>query len=97
MGGKSRTGSAEARRFWISGRVQGVYYRAFVRQHARRLGMRGYARNLADGRVEVLAVGDPAVMDELRGYLHLGPPASDVRHVEERESADEAGSTFEIL
>jgi acylphosphatase len=86
----------ESRIFWASGRVQGVYYRAFVRQHARRLGIRGYAKNLADGRVEVLASGEPAVMDEFRGYLHMGPPGSDVRHVEERGAAAGADEGFEI-
>ena len=84
------------RQFLVSGRVQGVYFRAFVRQHAVALGITGYAKNLADGRVEVLATGELAAIDALRGHLHVGPPMSEVRHVEEREAAPSARSGFEI-
>jgi acylphosphatase len=87
----------EARQFEVSGRVQGVGFRAFVRQHAISLGLTGYAKNLADGRVEVLATGSAAAVDTLRGHLHVGPRWSDVRQVEEREAAPTARSGFEIL
>ncbi|MCX6599806.1 MAG: acylphosphatase [Acidobacteria bacterium] len=84
------------RLFLVSGRVQGVYFRAFVRQHALPLGLTGYAKNLADGRVEVLATGSPEAVDTLRGHLHVGPRLSDVRQVEEREAAPTKRSGFEI-
>jgi acylphosphatase len=48
-----------ARRCFVAGRVQGVFYRASTRQRAQELGCRGYAHNLPDGRVEVLAVASP--------------------------------------
>lgn len=68
-----------AARFFISGRVQGVFFRASTRNEARRLGIRGWARNLADGRVEVLAQADaPAVLDELEAWLQHGPPQARV-------------------
>jgi len=66
----------------ISGRVQGVGYRAFARRHALNLGLAGYAENLPDGRVEVVAEGD---RDELKHYLHLlqrGPLHARVQSVE---------------
>lgn len=65
----------------MSGRVQGVFYRASTRQRAQELGCRGYARNLADGRVEVLAVGEPAAVHALIEWLRQGPPAAHVTDV----------------
>lgn len=65
----------------MSGRVQGVFYRASTRQRAQELGCRGYARNLADGRVEVLAVGEPAAVHSLIEWLQQGPPAAHVTGV----------------
>lgn len=69
--------------FLISGRVQGVFFRASTRNEALRLGLTGHARNLADGRVEVLAVGDAAAIETLGKWLWRGPPAAHVTHVEE--------------
>ena len=65
----------------MSGRVQGVFYRAATRQRALELGCRGYARNLADGRVEVLAVGESAAVHALIEWLRQGPPAAHVTDV----------------
>lgn len=70
-----------ARRCYVSGRVQGVFYRASTRQRAQELGCRGYARNLPDGRVEVLAVGEPAAVHALIEWLREGPPAAHVMEV----------------
>jgi len=66
----------------VSGRVQGVSFRASAREQARRLGITGHARNLPDGQVEVLACGDEEALEELVQWLHKGPPTADVRHVE---------------
>ena len=65
----------------MSGRVQGVFYRASTRQRAQELGCRGYARNLSDGRVEVLAVGEPLAVHALIEWLRQGPPAAHVTEV----------------
>lgn len=70
-----------ARRCFVSGRVQGVFFRASTRERAQQLGCRGYARNLVDGRVEVLAVGEPAAVDALTEWLWRGPPAAQVADV----------------
>lgn len=67
--------------FHVSGRVQGVSYRAATRAQAQRLGLRGHARNLADGRVEVLAVGAPQALEELARWLRQGPPLARVAEV----------------
>jgi acylphosphatase len=75
-------------RFLVSGKVQGVCFRAATRDEARRLGLRGYARNLPDGRVEVLAMGDTAALDALMQWLQRGPPLARVDGVERREAGD---------
>jgi acylphosphatase len=68
----------------ISGRVQGVFYRATCAQRARELGIRGYARNLPDGRVEVLACGEEAAVAKFVEWLWIGSSASKVTAVETR-------------
>jgi acylphosphatase len=65
----------------VSGRVQGVWYRASTRDRALALGVVGYVKNLADGRVEVLACGDTLAVDALVGWLAQGPPRANVRDV----------------
>lgn len=83
----------EARRFFVAGRVQGVGFRWFVASHGRRLGLAGFARNLDDGRVEVVAAGMPAALDELERELRRGPPAADVTEVaREAATVAEAGA-----
>ena len=67
---------------FVRGRVQGVLFRSFVERHARRLGLVGYARNLFDGRVEVVAEGEKAALEELLRQLHLGPTGARVEGVE---------------
>lgn len=65
----------------VSGQVQGVGYRAYVRQQARDLGVTGYAENLADGRVEVVAEGHRADLDLLLVRMHTGPAHAVVTEV----------------
>lgn len=66
----------------ISGRVQGVYYRASTEAIATRLGLRGWVRNLPDGRVEAIAEGPRARLEQLIAWCHEGPPAARVERVE---------------
>jgi acylphosphatase len=73
---------AIARRCFVSGRVQGVFYRASTREKAESLGVRGYVRNMPDGQVEVLAVGEPKAVEVLVEWLWRGPPAAHVANVE---------------
>ena len=71
-----------ARRCLVAGRVQGVFYRASARARAVALGVTGHARNLPDGRVEVLACGAEGAVDALCRWLWQGSPACSVRAVE---------------
>lgn len=70
------------RKCFVSGRVQGVFYRATTAQRARELGVTGYAKNLPDGRVEVLACGEAEAVNELVEWLWTGSSASKVTAVE---------------
>lgn len=75
-----------ARRYYVEGRVQGVGFRYFVEEAAHELGLAGYTRNLADGRVEVYAIGPKEALDELEGRLWRGPRMAQVRRVERSEA-----------
>lgn len=70
-----------ARRCLVSGRVQGVFYRASARAEAGRLGLDGWARNLPDGQVEVVAAGHPSALDDFERWLAVGPPSARVTAV----------------
>ena len=69
------------RRVVVTGRVQGVFYRAACRSHAEGLGVAGWARNLVDGRVEVVAEGEMAAVDALIRWCGEGPPRALVTNV----------------
>lgn len=85
-----------ARRWFVGGQVQGVGFRYFVQQRATLLGVRGWARNLDDGRVEVYGVGPKTALNDLAAALHVGPRMADVRGVEEQEEAVQEFSSFSI-
>jgi acylphosphatase len=70
---------------WVSGRVQGVFYRGTTVARARQMGISGYARNLPDGRVEVLAQGADAAVEAFITWLWIGSVASKVTAVEVRD------------
>jgi acylphosphatase len=74
---------AMARRYIVSGRVQGVGYRNFVEHVAARIGVDGFVRNRRDGRVEVYAIGKPEQLKQLRAALEKGPMMSSVSGVDE--------------
>jgi acylphosphatase len=86
-----------AARFLVGGKVQGVFFRASTREQALKLGLRGYAKNLPDGRVEVLAEGDASSLDALERWLHVGPPMARVETVERSDAeVGEVGEGFGI-
>jgi len=72
----------ERARCIVSGRVQGVFFRAFTQQVASSLGLRGWVRNLPDGRVEALFEGERAVVEEALAQCRRGPPAARVDAVD---------------
>ena len=83
----------QAVRCVVAGRVQGVYYRAATADEAVRLALEGWVKNLADGRVEVVAAGEPSAVAALVRWLWKGPPAArvDAVHIEEWTSGVPSG------
>ena len=84
------TKEIQARRFFLSGRVQGVGCRIFAQSKARDLGVTGYARNLRDGRVEVFAMGTSEQLAQLREKLVKGPRMARVDTVNEEPAPVDA-------
>ena len=87
----------KAVRLYISGLVQGMFFRSFVKENAENLNVKGFVRNLEDGRVEVFAEGNP---DEVRKLIELckkGPKHSEVKNVEEKDENFQEFKSFKIL
>jgi acylphosphatase len=90
------------RRFLVSGKVQGVYFRHSTRLEAHRLGIGGIARNLPDGSVEVIAHGAAAAIDALKTWLEVGPPMARVAVVQElappvvEAASSKTGANFSV-
>ena len=84
------------RRFRVTGRVQGVFFRAWTRQQAEELGVTGWVRNAADGSVEGLFIGGEEVVGQLVERLHQGPPSALVNNVEISVAEVEALDSFEV-
>jgi len=85
-----------AKRLLISGRVQGVGFRVATRVEAERLGVRGWVRNLPDGRVEVHAEGSRRDVDALVDYCHVGSAPAGVTDVAVTDAASEGAVSFSI-
>lgn len=84
------------RRFSVTGRVQGVFYRDSTRREALRLGLCGHARNLPDGSVEVIACGSRLAIESLLEWMKQGPPMAAVESVIELGALEgEVGNRFQ--
>jgi acylphosphatase len=83
-------------RYRVSGRVQGVYFRATTRAQALALGLGGWVRNLPGGTVEVLAYGEDSALARLEKWLARGPDQAWVASVEREPAAPEGREGFEI-
>jgi acylphosphatase len=81
---------------WVSGRVQGVWYRGSCADQAEQLGVSGWARNLPDGRVEVVAEGGPEAVGKLVEWCHKGPPHARVASIDVRQEAPEGLTGFAV-
>jgi acylphosphatase len=85
-----------AYRYLVQGRVQGVGYRYFVLRQAEGLGLAGFARNLPDGRVEVVAEGSDEALAELESRLQEGPAFATVSHMERAPITPREAQGFHI-
>ncbi len=89
----------DAARWVVAGRVQGVGFRWFTLRVAERLGLSGWARNLPDGRVEVVAAGSPRALDQLEQAIRRGPLAARVESVDKSSDVspeDTLPNSFDI-
>jgi acylphosphatase len=84
------------KRVHISGRVQNVWFRDSCAREAERLGVAGWVRNLADGRVEAVFEGEPAAVEGMVGWCHEGPPRAKVSRVDVREEMPTSEHGFSI-
>jgi acylphosphatase len=80
----------------IEGRVQGVFFRDWMRSQARSLGLTGWVRNRRDGSVEATISGDPALIDDMLARCRQGPPAARVANLAILSESDETFAEFEI-
>lgn len=82
--------------YFISGKVHGVWFRNSTQKMANQLGLKGWVRNLADGRVEVLACGNQEALNQLTEWLKVGPLLAKVTEVTQQELTWQEHPTFEI-
>ena len=82
------------KRALVEGKVQGVWFRGSTREQARKLGVNGWAKNLPDGRVEVLMCGSEEAVAQLQQWLHEGPPMASVSAVEVTDDQWQEFSSF---
>jgi acylphosphatase len=87
---------SQCRRFFVTGSVQGVFYRVATQVTARRLGLSGWVRNLADGNVELVACGEAAKLKELEQWLWQGPPRARVAQVTATDAGPQTFVDFNI-
>jgi acylphosphatase len=86
----------QCRRFWVSGRVQGVYFRAETQSRALHLGLSGWVRNMVDGRVEAIACGEQQQLADFERWLHDGPELARVDDVIATDIDFQKFKSFEI-
>ena len=84
-------------RLYISGTVQGVFYRAFIKENAEKLNVKGFVRNLEDGRVEVFLEGNNNDVEKMMELCKKGPKHSQIDRVEEKDEKFQDFKTFKIL
>lgn len=80
----------------VAGKVQGVCYRASTCEQAAALGLRGWVRNLPDGRVELVMQGEAQAVESLAAWLWQGPPAAHVVSVALEQHDEKVGAGFEV-
>ena len=83
-------------KFLVSGRVQGVYYRANVAKNAKKSGFSGYVKNLDDGRVEAVVTCEPSELEAFKNILQKGSPISKVTSLEEHPCSEHFSGLFRV-
>lgn len=84
-------------RLFISGNIQGIFFRDFIKQQADRLGTKGFVRNLEDGRVEVFLEGDVDSVNAMVEICRKGPQHAQVRKLEEKDEKYQGFKDFRVM
>lgn len=84
-------------RLYIGGVVQGVFYRAFIKENAERYDVKGFVRNLEDGRVEIFIEGNPDNVNKMIELAKKGPKHSQIKNIEIREERFQDFKSFKVL
>lgn len=87
----------KAVRLYIEGTVQGVFFRGFIKENAERQNVKGFVRNLEDGRVEVFLEGDIEQVDKMIELCTNGPKHSQIRNVEMKDERFQDFKEFKVL
>lgn len=87
----------KAVRLYITGTVQGVFFRGFIKENAEKLGVKGFVRNLEDGKVEIFIEGNPEEVNKMMEIAKKGPKHSQIRRVEEKLEKFQDFKTFKVL
>ncbi len=84
-------------RLYISGIVQGIFFRSYIKENAEKLNIKGFVRNLEDGRVEVFIEGNPEEIRKMIEICRKGPKHSEIKNVEEKEERFQDFKSFKVL
>lgn len=84
-------------RLFITGSVQGIFFRQFVKDKADKLGVKGYVRNLEDGRVEIFIEGNKDNVEQMLVFCKQGPQHAQIRSIEEKQESFQDFKEFKIL
>lgn len=84
-------------RLYISGIVQGIFFRNFVKENAERYNVKGFVRNLEDGRIEVFLEGDGDNVNKMIEICKIGPKHCQIKNVEEKEERFQDFKNFKVL
>lgn len=84
-------------RIYITGTVQGVFFRAFVKENAERYDVKGFTRNLEDGRIEIFLEGNPENVDKMVELCEKGPKHSQIKKMEVKPEKFQDFKTFKVL
>ena len=84
-------------RIYVTGTVQGVFFRAFIKGSAEKLGLGGFVRNLDNGRVEIVAEGKDENVNQMIENCKQGPPHSDVKNVEVKDIKHQGFKDFKVM
>lgn len=84
-------------RLFITGSVQGIFFRQFIKDKADKIGVKGYARNLEDGRVEIFIEGNKDNVEQMLAFCKQGPQHAQIRSIEEKQESFQDFKEFKIL